>query len=359
MEQHPIPQDVTGFQFKLIGTMTVKQFGYVAGGAILAVICWYAPGPNIFWNLLKFSLMPVFALSGVIIAFVPIEGRPVDVMAASFFHALITPNQYVYIKRGRKFSFNEIVLAKPPAPKILAQQVSAPGTRKAESKKEQQLRALLSSSYKEARNTLDKKELAFLQSISSLPQASSAPAPQPQIVHRAAIPSVHTPTATNMAPIQTNLSSDSLAQPPLSAPPVPKPVDQPPKPVDSPALDAAHVRSIPQNLTRGVGLSHVPDAPNIISGIVKDSRGNVLPNILVEVKDSAGNPVRAFKTNPLGQFASATSLTNGVYTVELEDPKKQHAFNVVQINAQGQIMLPIEIISHDAREALRQALFTN
>ncbi len=348
MEQHPIPQDVTGFQFKLIGTMTVKQFGYVAGGAILAVICWYAPGPNIFWNLLKFSLMPIFALSGVIIAFVPIEGRPVDVMAASFFHALITPNQYVYIKRGRKFSFNEIVLAKPPAPNITAQKHVAPGTRMAESKKEQQLRALLSSSYKEARSNLDKKELAFIQSISSIPQAAAIPVQQarsaPSVINRP----INTPPVLNQAHAQTSQIPSAVQMPKETI-----------KPVDTPALDAAHVRSVPRNLTQGVGLSHVPDAPNIVSGIVKDSRGNVLPNILVEVKDSAGNPVRAFKTNPLGQFTSATQLANGVYTIELEDPKKQHAFNIVQINAQGQIMLPIEIISHDAREALRQALFTN
>lgn len=356
MEQHPIPQDVTGFQFKLIGTMTVKQFGYVAGGAILAVICWYAPGPNIFWNILKFSLMPIFALAGVIVAFVPIEGRPVDVMAASFFHALITPNQYVYIKRGRKFSFNEIVLAKPPAPNISAQKSVAPGTRLAESKKEQQLRALLSSSYKEARSSLDKKELAFLQSISSLPQAASLPAQQSRPAREVANPPANSPLPLNQIPAQTNQPRTRQLSPATAPAQIPQETI---KPVDSPALDAAHVRSVPQNLTRGVGLTHIPDAPNIVSGIVKDSRGNVLANILVEVKDSLGNPVRAFKTNPLGQFASATQLANGIYTIELEDPKKQHAFNIVQINAQGQIMLPIEIISHDAREALRQALFTN
>lgn len=359
MEQHPIPQDVTGFQFKLIGTMTVKQFGYVAGGAILAVICWYAPGPNIFWNLLKFSLMPLFALSGVIIAFVPIEGRPVDVMAANFFHALITPNQYVYVKRGRKFSFSQITLAKPPAPKTAAQEAASPSLRKTESKKEQQLRALMSGSYKQARNSLDKKELAFLQSISSLPQAPAAPALQPRPAVQT--PHVRTEHAPAMSQPQTVPVTDLT--PAQTIPPKPVPAAPPPdagiKPVSAPALDAAHVRSIPQNLTQGVGLSHVPDSPNVVSGIVKDARGNVLPNILVEVKDKDGNPVRAFKTNPLGQFASATALANGIYTIELEDPKKQHAFNIVQINAGGQIMLPIEIISHDAREELRQALFAN
>jgi hypothetical protein len=130
-------------------------------------------------------------------------------------------------------------------------------------------------------------------------------------------------------------------------------------PSPAPRYDAGHVRNIPQNMTKNAGLSQVSDTPNVIVGIVKDPRGNMLPNILVEVKDKDGNPVRAFKTNPLGQFISATPLTNDTYTIELEDPKKQHAFDAIQISASGQIMSPIEIIGRDAREELRKALFNS
>jgi len=90
---------------------------------------------------------------------------------------------------------------------------------------------------------------------------------------------------------------------------------------------------------------------------VKDSRGNVLPNILIEVKDNNNNPVRAFKTNALGQFASATPLLNGTYTVTFEDSAKVHTFDIVEIVAKGEIMQPIEIISLDKREELRKELF--
>ena len=108
---------------------------------------------------------------------------------------------------------------------------------------------------------------------------------------------------------------------------------------------------------KNAGLPHVSDTPNVIVGIVKDSRGNVLSGMLVEVKDKEGNPVRAFKTNQLGQFASATPLTPGIYSIELEDPKNQHTFDVIQILANNQILLPIEIVSRDAREDLRKELF--
>jgi len=106
-----------------------------------------------------------------------------------------------------------------------------------------------------------------------------------------------------------------------------------------------------------VGTPFVGDAANLISGIVKDPRGNVLPNILIEVKDKDGNPVRAFKTNPLGQFASATPVINGIYTITFEDPNVKQRFDTVELQAEGEVMQPLEVISIDAREDLRKELF--
>src|SRR5258708_3963548 len=84
MDQHPIPQDVTGFQFKLIGSMTVKQFAYVATGVITAVILYYLPLKTNLAILIKVVLIPLFGASGFAIAFIPIDGRPVDIMATNF-----------------------------------------------------------------------------------------------------------------------------------------------------------------------------------------------------------------------------------------------------------------------------------
>lgn len=395
MEQHPIPQNVTGFQFKLIGTMTVKQFGYVALGAILAVISYYMPAPQLWILFMKFILVPVFGLSGVIIAFVPIEGRPIDVMATNFVHALASPNQYVYIKKGRRFSFTQNAYAKISPGSTTVSKTAIQVKAAAENKKEQQLRTLLSGRYSNAKNNLDKKELAFLSAIENTTTPILQATQEKNPIARTLVspPNIQAGQPESLARQETllrqqfamakeqagshekalllqeqiqdihsqkeqveqellKLKNQLSAQKPTLTPVV----AQPPTPQVS-HVDASHVRSIPQNMTKSAGFSHVSDTPNVIVGIVKDARGNILPNILVEVKDKDGNPVRAFKTNPLGQFASATPLTNGVYAIELEDPKKHHAFDVIQINADGQIMLPIEVISHDAREELRKALF--
>lgn len=108
---------------------------------------------------------------------------------------------------------------------------------------------------------------------------------------------------------------------------------------------------------KSVGIPIAPEFPNMITGIIKDPRGNSLPNILVEVKDKTGNPVRAFKTNALGQFQASTPLSNGTYRIEFEDPKSQNKFDIIEFIASGQIILPIEVISEDTREELRKSLF--
>ena len=67
--------------------------------------------------------------------------------------------------------------------------------------------------------------------------------------------------------------------------------------------------------------------------------------------------MRAFKTNVLGQFISATPLANGVYTISFEDPKAENKFDTIELRVIDEILMPIEIISLDTREELRRSLF--
>jgi len=469
MDQHPIPQDVTGFQFKLIGTMTVKQFGYVASGVIMAVILYYLPLHSPLAVLAKVMLVPFFGASGVIIAFVPLEGRPIDVMATNFVKALFSPNQYIYHRQGKKLSFSTVSVVKTPTAKNPHQKGSnnLPATAaEHHNEKEEKLRALLLTTHSQTKSDIDKKEAAFLNTlalpvmqpvqpptqpnqttahqakpvtqpekpamiISDLKVATHAvPIPIPTLMKAVkpliqSIPTNNTPPTPNNNMITYNdkkeepvIAKQPVNQPQIPAnppshgnpehkvtvlsqqineihaqkqqleqelshlktqlatqkaapsPAVPQIQQQPVHPMQTaqqvipaqpsqPIQDPIHVHTIPQDVTKKVGLPHVSDSPNVVVGIVKDPRGNILPNILVEVKDKDGNPVRAFKTNQLGQFASATPLSPGTYTIELDDPKKQQRFDVIQIVANNKVLLPIEIISHDAREELRKQLFAN
>ena len=124
MENHPIPQDVTGFKFKLIGSMTVKQFLYVLGFGIIATI--------IFILQINFSiripLVLLFAGIGLALAFLPVEGRPMDIMIANFAKTIPSENRYIFKKRGVDLSSFEIL--KPPVYKTAQMQVVAEQTAK-------------------------------------------------------------------------------------------------------------------------------------------------------------------------------------------------------------------------------------
>ena len=81
--------------------------------------------------------------------------------------------------------------------------------------------------------------------------------------------------------------------------------------------------------------------PNIISGIVTDERANPLENVILIFKNAAGIPLRALKTNKLGQFLSATSLENGVYTVEVESELAK--FVPFTVTLRGEVISPLEV----------------
>jgi hypothetical protein len=403
MEQHPIPQDVTGFQFKLIGSMTVKQFAYVAVGVIIAVVIYYLPINSPLNFLIKFILIPFIGGSGFAVAFLPIDGRPVDVMASNFFKSLFSPNQYIYHKEEAHFSFATIALH--PQQTKQNQAATKQTFQSTQQNKQKQLQALLQQGSGHTNKALDEREANFL-SVFSLPQQginpqqATPPEKQKETVETLAKKEViltqqlslakqeetqpHTPSDTEslhkkmqmfeqqLQKIHTQkqqLETDiTILKNQLSEQakqPTPQPIVQTQQQPEegtsqqtptlvSPPQKQIRIRSLPKKQD----LPSIPETPNIIVGIVKDPRKNVLPNMLVEIKDKDGNPVRAFKTNLLGQFASATPLTPGNYSLSIEDPKKQQMFDSVAIIVNNEIIQPIEIISHDAREQLRKDLFS-
>jgi len=105
-EQHPIPQDVSGYRFRLVGDMTLKQFIQLASGIVLAFIFWKLPLPFFF----KLPLVAVSAGLGIGMAFVPIEGRPLDQWLVAFFKSIYSPTIYTWQKIETKTNSNSPVL---------------------------------------------------------------------------------------------------------------------------------------------------------------------------------------------------------------------------------------------------------
>ncbi len=408
MENHPIPQDVTGFKFKLIGSVTLKQFLYLLGFGILATIA-FVLHINLF---IKIPLMTIFALIGAALAFVPIEGRPMDVMFANFAKAIPSENRYIYRKRGANlasFEFFKISIRPTTQAQNQQSEVKKPNDEK---------RAILLSRLRNSSFRPDENELRFFKNLKSFFEESqvsvqnTTPKEEKQsgyiVPHF--IADEEPATALPFSPpleifskekelaeeevkkIQKALEetkqmqaekagtkedlaakilelekqlSDALKEKETLAKQVVEyesnkikkgeTVFKPGQAEEREETQNVHFVSPASSLK--AGFPSLPDIPNIVLGIVRDSRNKTLPNILVEVMDANSIPVRAFKTNALGQFASATPLPNGTYKVYFEDPQKQHEFEVIEITLNGDIFNPIEVVSVDAREKLRRELF--
>lgn len=348
MENHPIPQDVTGFQFKLIGNLTVKQFAYLATGTVLAVVLFQLP----FHILIRFPFSLFFALLGIGLAYLPVSGRPMDAMIGYYIKALIRPTIFSY--NGAPSQTDDLAKAPVITVKNLGQITSGLNLIPKD-----KLKVYLETFDVQPRNKLDEKEHNFLMSIANLaasniviqPGASPAPALVTQRFSEQITPI--------LKPVVPNVVSDQPAAIPVSHGDVPPPKAETPQTVQNPPEQIRLIRPTPiaRSHDKPISIPNSPTYPNLIVGITKDSRGNALPGILVEIKDKDDGPVRAFKTNEFGRFASATPMTNGTYTIDFEDPKAQNKFEKMTIILSGQIIQPIQAISVDTREELRRSLF--
>jgi hypothetical protein len=96
MEQHPIPRQITSFEFKLIGFMTLKQFLYLVIFAPIGyIVYWLFPIP-----LLNILMGIAVGGIGLALAFVPINDRPLDVWIKNMWKRLNSPTQYFYRKNN-------------------------------------------------------------------------------------------------------------------------------------------------------------------------------------------------------------------------------------------------------------------
>lgn len=446
MEQHPVPQNVTTFQFRLIGDMTIKQFGYLAGGAILAYISYKLPLPFFF----TWPMTILFAVGGVGFAFVPIEERPMDIWVMAFLKNIYSPTLYVWEKSSApavqtpqpavvrtvvqpvRAQSVQPMQTPPPPVSVTPQQsrtkadivgsvfsppaprqaplppVAAPIQRQAPMQQPTVpmqknaglfgwLGSLFSFSAPATAPAVSFQSAAPIANPSitgarmdfSLPPTVTAPSktPPPQVAAEAQKKEAElaekmkelkhelettSMTETRILELQKQLT-EVLAQKdkmeaevltlrrqaanPASAPAAPTPATTAP----APAAPVSHTKQptvkiiTPEGAVRA-GLPRLTTFPNVVTGITKDSDNNMLPGVLVTVKDKDGIPVRALKTNRLGQFAASTPLSNGVYFVEIEDPRGRYAFDRVQITLNGSIVPALEIIAKSMREISRAKL---
>lgn len=96
MDQHPIPRQITTFEFKLIGFLTIKQFIYIVifvGLGFATYVIFPIPIANVFLGI-------IVVLIGPALAFIPINDRPLEVWLRNLIKRLVSPTQYKFQKNN-------------------------------------------------------------------------------------------------------------------------------------------------------------------------------------------------------------------------------------------------------------------
>jgi hypothetical protein len=377
MEQHAIPQNITSYQFRLIGDMTVKQFVELAAGILLA----WAIGSGKMYPVIRLPLALGSGLFGAALAFLPFEERPLDVWIKNFFASIFKPTMFGWKKKPIPIVYKEIKTSLPAAGQPSHEELS------------QKLAAYLQTiNVIPLTSPLDQAEQTKLQSVSSLlfqinhlsPSMVKASVPVPQsdkpiispppsaggVRVRKLNPANKVSSQKVVFQIKNTTPSAAVSPPPLptlsnrTQPPdqpfILQPIEEvgskiPPvtqAPALAPPLKVESLypdyREPVQHRTQALydAAMQMPlttNQPNLLVGTVVGPDDKIIPGAVLEIKNSFGETVRALKTNKLGQFFTATPLENNTYSLLVEHPDWD--FDIINLEMLGTILSPLKIIA--------------
>jgi len=329
MESHPIPQQISSYQFRLVGDMTLKQFFQIAGGAVVAIIIYSLP----LMGIIKWPLVVFFALLGVALAFLPLEERPLERWIIAFFKSVYSPTLFSWKKTEKEFNYYQDE-ATVPSEKIFF----AGG----EAKLQEYLKNSSSGTFT---GNLEKIESSFLSGLTNIftsvipavkvggpslqPQLQGAQPPTPLTVP-GQVP-VKMSVATNIPKliVEETASKEGVSQVISTTQVSPT----------SPGQEAVAQRQAQFSIDAAP--PSPPTTPNTLTGQVIDQKKHIVEGAIMEIRDSMGRPVRALKSNKLGHFMVVTPLMSGKYEIITE--KDGFNFESLGFEATGTIIPPIAI----------------
>lgn len=311
--------------------MTLKQFLYLATGSGIAYaifVLFAAKYPLVAWPTLVIS-----ALLGVAFAFLPIGSRPLDHWVAAFFKAIYSPTRREWKRAGKTFKKDSLFNSRlvmylsgqkpPPTPASpLPQPMPAEPLPTAEEL------AKTVDLARQAQN-LQFRIVQTERALNQIKAEATQPTPIP-IDYSQQINQV-------MGNLQTLVNQASGIRQQIEQVSEPQSATGGPEPKE-PEKEKVKVVIPAKPKQTQVALTTFP---NVINGIVKDQTGAYLEGVITVIHDKEGLPVRALKTNKLGQFTGSTPLPNGTYTLELE--KEGFNFDVLQVELSGQVLPPLLI----------------
>lgn len=358
MESHSIPQNVTSFEFRLVGDMTLKQFGYLAAGLSIAYLSFMFIFP--YSKVFAIPIIAISSLTGAAFAFLPIQDRPLEHWLSAFIKAVFSSTKASWKPAGFKGMVNlsdpifrnrlqlyilqaaQMPTVTPPpsqplpipAPKIIQPQQQPPQTTIPPQPQPTLLPQNLPSD-EQLRTTVELAKQA------QLIQAKIIEAQKHinQLKDAVASVKIDQPIYTDQLQETSRLLQDLINKAQmLQSQITPVATPQPEQIIVKVKQPAIKVVAPPKQTYTQLLLTSLP---NVINGVITDATNNYLEGVVVVIHNQDGLPVRASKTNKLGQFTGATPLPSGTYTITLE--KENLEFDVLQIELKGEVLAQLQI----------------
>jgi hypothetical protein len=312
MEQHAIPRQITTFEFKLIGFLTLKQFIYIvlfSGIGVTIFLIFPIPILNVFLAFLTIA-------AGCALAFIPINERPLDVWIRNFIQKLYEPSQYYFHKKNTAPDFLKDLYF--TSPQIVSAHIDA------------------------------------RQKLNTYVQNTQAPPvdPRKNSIHSL----ISDPTQKNSEtplsiPLQPTPVTVTTPEPIISSPPTPieKPEPLPTPPVDTPIASVAPPEPAEKSMPIPVVTPHsqADKTKPFFFGSIHSAKNIPIPNTLVYIKDSNNKVLRILKSNIHGVFATFHPLTPGEYVLEVKDTSQKYFFDTMKIEINQQNPEPITVHSKE------------
>lgn len=327
IQQHPIPQNVTSFQFRLVGDMTLKQFFQLAGGIIVSLIIYALPLPG----FLKWPLVAIPAALGAGMAFLPVQGRPMDQWLMAFFRSIYQPTIFTWTRSV------EPIAAKPTQPIAVPKPTPPqPIGGKVEVIPQPPMRPVSPINLETASVSFQPTSAA----TSSVPVIMPA---KPTLSPREIIqPEAETMRKTGavtvpIAPIKIQPQAKPIA---AEAQPGPRTPATPQIPTQTTGPTAPSGPTSTPVFSSNLPIPSTPQTPNTVVGMTLTPEGKILEGAIVEVR-LKNTTVRATKSNKLGQFMFLKPLDDGIYQLTAE--KDGFTFPTFSLTVAGKVILPIKL----------------
>lgn len=322
--------------------MTLKQFFQVAGGALVSLLI-YSTGlyPIIKWPLIIFSFS-----TGLALAFLPFEERPLGQWIFSFFRSIYSPTVHVWKEPVQKYSFFKENPVETKSQNEKNDNVIAPH---GEAELETYLKENPSIKDK-ATESLEQKEKTFLQKVTSLfsfpngtkPIKNEVQDEQKSVPQKPREVSIPQANPVSVAPQQGERPKIIIEERKIvKDEPIKKSIKELERVDPTLKEQKKDVPGAAAQFSVNAAPPLPPSIPNTVVGQVMDTKGKIIDGAILEIRDMAGRPVRALRSNKAGHFIIVTALQNGFY--EIIPEKEGFEFEPVSFETKGEIIPPIAI----------------